>query len=72
MEKRDIAEVADVWRLIGLHEAVETIATFMQVDPDGFAVAVSQETGECTAAVTAGAAAACVSCRARVNPCCCT
>ena len=46
MEEKDIPEVAEVWRLIGLHEGIETIRSFMQVDPQGFAVAVNQETGK--------------------------
>lgn len=45
MHEQDIEEVAEVWRLIGLHEGIQTIRSFMQVDPSGFAVAVSQETG---------------------------
>jgi hypothetical protein len=46
MEQEDVEEVAEVWRLIGLHEGIQTIRTFMQVDPDGFVVAISQESGE--------------------------
>lgn len=46
MEEKDIHEVAEVWRLIGLHEGIETIRSFMHVDPEGFAVAVNEKTGK--------------------------
>lgn len=45
MKQEDVEEVIEIWGLIGLHESLETIETFMQIDPEGFAVAVTQETG---------------------------
>lgn len=48
MKEEDISQVLEIWRLIGLHEGTQTIQSFMKVDPEGFAVAVNEETGAFT------------------------
>ena len=46
MTCEDVHEVLNVWKTIGLHEGTRTIHSFMKVDPNGFYVCVSDETGE--------------------------
>lgn len=48
MHENDVPRVLDIWRQIGLHEGLETIQSFMQVDPQGFYVCVNQQTGKIT------------------------
>lgn len=45
MVKWDVPEVLEVWKEIGLHEGTHTIESFLEVDPQGFYVAVSDENG---------------------------
>lgn len=43
MEPKDVDQVLQIWRVIGLHEGTRTIHSFMAVDAEGFVVAVDSK-----------------------------
>ncbi|XP_074602111.1 uncharacterized protein LOC141855837 [Brevipalpus obovatus] len=45
MEMSDVPEALEVWKEVGLYEGLHTIESFLQVDPEGFFVAVRNNDG---------------------------
>lgn len=46
MQLQDIKAVLDLWERYELYEGKHTIQTFMQIDPEGFYVAVDKNNGK--------------------------
>jgi hypothetical protein len=45
MTDNDVQQVLKIWGENGLHEGTHTIQSFLKVDPNGFIVAVDDESG---------------------------
>jgi ribosomal protein S18 acetylase RimI-like enzyme len=45
MTDNDVQQVLNIWGENGLHEGTHTIQSFLKVDPNGFIVAVDDESG---------------------------
>ena len=45
MTEEDVPQVLQIWGDNNLHEGTHTIQSFLRVDPEGFVVAVEDETG---------------------------
>ena len=45
MTEEDVPQVLQIWGDNNLHEGTYTIQSFLRVDPEGFVVAVEDETG---------------------------
>lgn len=52
MRVQDVPQVLDLWKLNELYEGKHTIQTYMQIDPEGFCVAVDRATGKFSQAVS--------------------
>lgn len=46
MREEDVDGVLGVWTSVGLHEGTHSISSHFQIDPQGFFVAVHEETGQ--------------------------
>lgn len=46
MLEADIERCLEIWRKVNLTEGIQTVATSLAMDPDGFQVAEMENTGE--------------------------
>jgi len=46
MKLSDVPEVLEIWKEVGLYEGTHSIDSFLEVDPNGFYVAINDDNGK--------------------------